>query len=280
MEIKLSLQKDKLKYQFISIILCAGEGKRISNFIEDMPKSLIEVNNKPILLHLISNLVKSGISSIIIITGHLNDKIENFISSLKSKDTSLQNIITLVNSGTDYKKGPLYSFLSITKKKNLLREDSKYLVFPGDTYFDNALIHEIFTSIINNITLIERYPIIFYQKIQGIVLKNRKPYAEFISVLNLDESEDNSIVKHIQKRNSNSIGDDEYINLVIPMFLFNYYFINEIMKAETKLSVKTLREIVNFLIKENELVYGLSLNPNYNFLDIDTKTDLMMEKKR
>ncbi|MFX1326297.1 MAG: hypothetical protein ACFE8N_15210, partial [Promethearchaeota archaeon] len=122
--------------------------------------------------------------------------------------------------------------------------------------------------------------IIFYQKVQGYVLKNQKPHGKYISILNLDERKDNSIVKDIQIRNSNTIGDNEYVNLVIPMFLFNYRFIHEIVKVKTKLSVKTLREVVNFLIKENELIYALSLNPNYNFLDIDTKTDLMMVKNR
>jgi NDP-sugar pyrophosphorylase family protein len=262
MEIKLSLPENKLKENIISIILCAGEGKRISDFIYNKPKPLININNKPLL------------------QGHLKDKIENYIFSIKSKDTSLQNIITLIDTGTDYKKGPLYSFLSITKEKSILKKDTNYLVFPGDTYFDYDLMDEIFTSIRENYILFERYPIMFYQKLRGISLKSRKSPSEFISVIDIEKKKENFIVKEIQKRDLSSIDDNEYANLVIPVFAFNYRFINQIMKVETNLSVKTIRGIVNFLIKKNELVYALPLNPSYDFFDIDTKSDLMMLHNR
>ena len=123
MEKKLSLHKNSLKTKITSIILCAGEGTRISDFIRSKPKPLIEISNKPILSYLIFNLIKSQTTSIIIVTGHLQEQIENYIENIKQKDESLRKKILIINSGNDYKKGPLYSFLSITKEKSILKKD-------------------------------------------------------------------------------------------------------------------------------------------------------------
>ncbi|MHA2326385.1 MAG: sugar phosphate nucleotidyltransferase, partial [Promethearchaeota archaeon] len=67
----MSPQKNKLPEKLATIILCAGEGRRISHFIKNIPKPLIKINNKPILYYLITNLCQHGITSINIITGHL-----------------------------------------------------------------------------------------------------------------------------------------------------------------------------------------------------------------
>ncbi|GAG61124.1 unnamed protein product, partial [marine sediment metagenome] len=91
MEIKLSLQKNKPIENLISIILCAGEGTRISDFIHNIPKPLIKIYDKPILSHLIFNLIKLNITSVVIITGHLREEIETYFASLKKKDDSLKN---------------------------------------------------------------------------------------------------------------------------------------------------------------------------------------------
>ena len=50
MEIKLSLQKNKLIENLIPIILCAGEGTRISDFIHNIPKPLIKIYDNTLLL--------------------------------------------------------------------------------------------------------------------------------------------------------------------------------------------------------------------------------------
>ena len=153
MEKKLSLQKNKLLENLISIILCAGEGTRISDFIHNIPKPLIKIYDKPILSHLIFNLIKLNITSVVIITGHLRGDIETYIASLKKKDSSLRNKLLLINSGNNYKMGPLYSFLSITNKKSILRKGKIYLVFPGDTYYESILLKEILHIISNNLTI-------------------------------------------------------------------------------------------------------------------------------
>jgi len=275
MEKKLSLHKNSLKTKITSIILCAGEGTRISDFIRSKPKPLIEISNKPILSYLIFNLIKSQTTSIIIVTGHLQEQIENYIENIKQKDESLRKKILIINSGNDYKKGPLYSFLSITKEKNILKKDLIYLIFPGDTYFESNLISELFNSISNNSSFIQNNSIIFYQELKGNNLKNTKTPNKSISIIKTEKQESREIVKEIKQIELTSIRESSYYKQIIPLFVFDYKFIANIIETENKVSVKTIREIINILIKGKKNLYAFCLKSNYKFFDIDTRSDLL-----
>ena len=63
-----------------AIILCGGKGMRLRPLTEDMPKSLIEINGKPILYYIISHLLKHGVNKIIIASGYKSSMIESFMS--------------------------------------------------------------------------------------------------------------------------------------------------------------------------------------------------------
>ncbi len=275
MEIKLSLPKNNLMDNIKSIILCAGEGTRISDFIPNIPKPLIKINHDPILWSLISNLIKSYISSIIIVTGHLKEQVESYIKLIIQKDNSLRNKILIINSGNDYKMGPLYSFLSITKEKSILKKDVIYLVFPGDTYFESNLIKELITSIKNNFSFIQNNSIIFYQELQGKNLKNPNTLNKSISIIKTEEQEPMEIVKEIEQIKLTSISESAYYKQLIPLFVFNYKFIENIIETEAKVSVKTIREIINILIKGKKMLYALCLKSNNRFFDIDTRLDYL-----
>ena len=57
-----------------AIIIAAGSGKRISDDVKSTPKSLVNVNGKPIINYQIEALKQTGINEIIIITGKYNEK--------------------------------------------------------------------------------------------------------------------------------------------------------------------------------------------------------------
>ncbi|MHA2180937.1 MAG: sugar phosphate nucleotidyltransferase [Promethearchaeota archaeon] len=279
MEIKLSQLKNNSTIKLKSIILCAGEGSRISNFISNKPKPLIEINHKPLLSHLISHLVKSHITSIIIVTGHLKDQIENYIKESIQKKNSLRNKILIINSGNEYKKGPLYSLLSITKEKRILKKDLIYLVFPGDTYFEFNLIRELITSININSGFNQNNSMIFYQELQGNKLKKSGDMNKTISIIKTEEVELKEVIKSIEQLNLNSISESGFYKKIIPVFIFDFKFLQYIIDEEKKVSVKTIREIVNKLIKGNNVVYAYRLNSKYKYFDIDTKLALLNLRK-
>ena len=169
--------------------------------------------------------------------------------------------------------------MSITNEKSILKRDLIYLVFPGDTYFEFNLISDLITSIKTSPALIQGNSMIFYQELQGIKLKTIKDPSKTISTIKTEELESAEIVSHIEQIKLNSISERVFYKKVIPVFVFNFKFLENIIDAEKKTSVKTIREIVNLLIKGKNILYAFRLNPDYKFFDIDTKLDFLNLKQ-
>ncbi len=63
-----------------AVIPVAGIGTRLRPHTHTQPKSLIPVAGKPILAHIVDQLVEAGIDDFVFIIGYLGDKIEEYIS--------------------------------------------------------------------------------------------------------------------------------------------------------------------------------------------------------
>lgn len=59
-----------------AILLAAGMGTRLRPLTLETPKSLIEINGKPLLERQVEFLKEKGINEIIVVTGYLNEKFE------------------------------------------------------------------------------------------------------------------------------------------------------------------------------------------------------------
>jgi histidinol-phosphate phosphatase family protein len=64
-----------------AVILCGGKGSRLGKLTSKTPKAMIKVNKKPFLEHLINQLRNNDIKDIILLTGYLHDKIENYFQN-------------------------------------------------------------------------------------------------------------------------------------------------------------------------------------------------------
>ena len=62
----------------IAIILAGGQGLKIRPFTFEMPKGMIPVNNRPVLLHTVENLRRHDVRDIIISLGHQGGKIKQY----------------------------------------------------------------------------------------------------------------------------------------------------------------------------------------------------------
>jgi len=74
-----------------AVIIAGGQGTRMKSFIQinDVPKPMIKIGNKPILLHQIELLKKYGIKDIIIIVNHMKDYIINYFKDCKNFDVNI-----------------------------------------------------------------------------------------------------------------------------------------------------------------------------------------------
>jgi NDP-sugar pyrophosphorylase family protein len=275
------LDNDEFLDKITPIILCAGEGVRLKEITSKIPKPLILINaldNKPILLHTIDLLVRVGVNRIAIVKGYLGDKIDDFIDNLKQERVELKEKLVVVDALDQYKLGPLYSFLSVTKTINLFHRNYLYLILPGDTIFEYELLNEIFSLLEENFKLKQKDPIIFFRQIKGSFLR-QKDKSEQISCIDIEKINSKRFLKSIKQVKVSTISNSKSYNQIIPIFLFPWDFIQEIIKVEKKISVKTIREAINHLIMQGNRIFAVKIDSKYKFYDIDNKFDLMELEK-
>ena len=65
-----------------ALIFAAGLGTRLANLTKEIPKALVEVDGKPMLLHAIEKMISVGVTRIVINMHHHADKLESFVQGL------------------------------------------------------------------------------------------------------------------------------------------------------------------------------------------------------
>jgi len=113
------------------VVLCGGKGTRLSEYTEQIPKPLIEVGGKPILLHIIEMYSKYGYNDFVLCLGYKGDKIRKYFENKQSFN------IEFVDTGIDSNKAD-----RIVKIKNYVKEDDFFVTY-GDDLSDvdiNALL--------------------------------------------------------------------------------------------------------------------------------------------
>jgi NDP-sugar pyrophosphorylase family protein len=64
----------------IAVVLCGGKGTRLAPLTNDIPKSLVPVQGKPIIEHILDLFYKYGIKNIILSVGYLKEKMKEHFS--------------------------------------------------------------------------------------------------------------------------------------------------------------------------------------------------------
>jgi glucose-1-phosphate thymidylyltransferase len=110
-----------------AIIPVAGIGTRLRPHTHTQPKALIPIAGKPILAHIVDNLIDAGIKDFVFIIGYLGDKIEEYIQ--KNYPTITTNFIIQTTG-----KGVGHAIW--LAKENILKDNSEILIVFGDTIAD------------------------------------------------------------------------------------------------------------------------------------------------
>ncbi|MHA2287599.1 MAG: sugar phosphate nucleotidyltransferase [Promethearchaeota archaeon] len=278
----MSRHKNEFKEKVTSVILCAGEGTRAKSIAKNIPKPLVKVEslkNQSILSLLIYNLVNLNLVPIVVITGHLGEKIADFINTPQIRDQYDEDHVMIHSSGEIYKSGPLFAFLSITNNTQIFKNDKIFMVFPGDTVFDYDLLEEILNILLENYSRRIDNPIMFYRKIRAeklkkVIKKYNPNYQKSISHLKIEEKNVKPFVKEISQDNLSTISNNQVISQVMPVFVFTTDHVNSIKDFTKAGKFRTIREVVNLMIEEGQKFIALSVTSDQNFYDIDTQVDL------
>ena len=68
------------------IILAGGKGTRISEYTKTIPKPMIKIGKKPILLHIINHYFKYGIKEFFIALGYKSNVVQSYFKNFKKFD--------------------------------------------------------------------------------------------------------------------------------------------------------------------------------------------------
>ena len=71
-----------------AVILAGGLGSRLGNLTESIPKPMVEIDNKPILYHIMSSFSKYGIDDFIIDLGYKSEVIKDYFLKFKERNTN------------------------------------------------------------------------------------------------------------------------------------------------------------------------------------------------
>ncbi len=116
-----------------ALLLAAGLGRRLHPLTQAMPKCLTMVNGVPILEQLVSCLDQHGFKRLVVVTGHFEDCIQDFLGTQVGGIT------------IDYVYSPLYAttnnIYSLWMARDIIREP--FLLIESDLVFDMSLMADM-----------------------------------------------------------------------------------------------------------------------------------------
>ena len=209
-----------------AVIMAGGKGTRLVSITKDeFPKPMVPILGKPLLEWQIEQLKQNNISEIIIIIGHLGDKIKDYFGN--GDKFNIQ--ITYVKENT-----PLGTAGAFYHLKNLIHNDNFLLVF-GDVFFNIDIKKMLeFHNCKNSMATLFVHP-------------NSHPYDSDLVTLDSNSK--------IQEFNSkNNIRDYWYDNCVNAGFYILNKSVCDLIKEEKRYDLE--KDILFKLVEENQPVFG------------------------
>lgn len=111
-----------------AVISAAGRGTRMKHLSKDRPKHMIEVNGKPFLYYLLSNLEEAGFEEIIIVIGYQCQHIEQYVA--KGHHANIKLVNQFERMGEE-RYGTAIPILAVREEVG----DEEFVSVPGDNLF-------------------------------------------------------------------------------------------------------------------------------------------------
>ena len=83
-----------------AVLLAAGKGSRMKELTNDIPKPMLEVRGKPILLHIVEGLAAAGVTDFCIVVGYRADVVRDFFGDGSRFGVRVHYVTQVVQDGT------------------------------------------------------------------------------------------------------------------------------------------------------------------------------------
>jgi histidinol-phosphate/aromatic aminotransferase/cobyric acid decarboxylase-like protein/choline kinase len=130
-----------------AVILAAGIGKRLKPLTDNLPKCLVEVKGKPLLLHQLDALIECGIRKIIIVVGYKKELVQKRIGSAY-RGAPVEYVVNNEYATTN-------NIYSLWLAKNHLDDD--ILLMECDVIFEKEAILRLLELNKEAVTLVDRF---------------------------------------------------------------------------------------------------------------------------
>lgn len=130
------------------LILAGGRGTRLRPHTEEIPKPLLEINNKAILSYQLDMLSSLNVSPIVIVTGFLAHKIEDYV---QAHYPDLK--VIFANNAQFEDSRPAFGVISA-----LPHLDDDVLYLNGDVHCDLKVLSDVINSAHESATAIQKAP--------------------------------------------------------------------------------------------------------------------------
>jgi len=108
-----------------AVFLVGGRGTRLGNLTIDVPKPLMDIEDKPFLEYLVRNIIRHGFKQLLFLCGYKAEKIQNYFGNGESMGATINYVIEKQLAGTAG---------AILQATDYLNEE--FLLVNGDTLFD------------------------------------------------------------------------------------------------------------------------------------------------
>ena len=215
-----------------AVIMAGGKGTRLAALTKDeIPKPMVPVAGKPLLLWQVERLKENGITELIMVIGHLGEKIQEYFGDGGKFGVHIEYFVEEVPLGT---AGSFYYL------KDMLKEDT-FLMMSGDLLFD-----------------IDFDRMVRFHKEKGsaatlFVHPNGHPYDSDLLVLDSEER----AIRFDSKHNTRDYWYDNCVNAGI--FVFDKKICDRVPEPVKR---NLENDIIKGMIDDGEPVYGYR-SPEY-----------------
>lgn len=171
-----------------AIIIAGGESKRLRPLTEHIPKTLLPLEEKMIIEHILESVVKNNIHEIVVLTGHGHEHVLSFVEKYRTEHPAVRIDTQYIQEYADFG-----NIIALRAAKQLLESDS--IIINSDT--------------------------VFHPDILAALLQNTDPYAmaiDDVKILGEEEMkvhiDDNNRIYKIHKSLDPKTAHGEYVGIL------------------------------------------------------------------